>query len=147
MTELQIALKIALANAFAMYFKTHSFHWNVEGVHFSQYHDFFGEVYQDVFDSVDPIAEQIRKLGTYAPTSLTELIMAKTISDVMVVGDDVKGMLLALKAANDEMLSTLNTVFTLATAANEQGICNFIADRIDVHKKHGWQTTSSLKGL
>ena len=147
MTELQVALKIALANAFAMYFKTHAFHWNVEGVHFSQYHDFFGEVYQDVFDSVDPIAEQIRKLGTYAPTSLTELIMAKTISDVMVVGDDVKGMLLALKAANDEMLSTLNTVFTLATAANEQGICNFIADRIDVHKKHGWQTTSSLKGL
>ena len=147
MTELQVALKIALANAFAMYFKVHSFHWNVEGVHFSQYHDFFGEVYQDVFDSVDPIAEQIRKLGTYAPTSLTELIMAKTISDVMVVGDDVKGMLLALKAANDEMLSTLNTVFTLATAANEQGICNFIADRIDVHKKHGWQTTSSLKGL
>lgn len=147
MTELQIALKIALANAFAMYFRTHAFHWNVEGVHFSQYHDFFGEVYQDVFDSVDPIAEQIRKLGTYAPTSLTELIMAKTISDVMVVGDDVKGMLLALKAANDEMLSTLNTVFTLATAANEQGICNFIADRIDVHKKHGWQTTSSLKGL
>jgi len=147
MTELQIALKIALANAFTMYFSAHSFHWNVEGVHFSQYHDFFAEIYQDVFGSIDPIAEQIRKLDTYAPTSLTELVMSKTIPDATVVGNDVKGMLLQLKVANDEMLSTLNTVFALATSVNEQGICNFIADRIDVHKRHGWMTASSLKGL
>ena len=147
MTELQVALKIALANAFAMYFKAHSFHWNVEGIHFSQYHDFFGGIYQDVYGSIDPMAEQIRKLGTYAPTSLNELVMSKTMPDVMIVGDDVKGMLLALQTANDEMISTLNKVFTLATTANEQGLCNFIADRIDVHKRHGWQTASSLKGL
>ncbi len=147
MTELQIALKIAVANAFAMYYNAHSFHWNVEGVHFSQYHDFFRGIYEDVYGSIDPIAEQLRKLGTYAPISLTELVTSKTIPDVAIVGDDVKGMLLALQSANDEMLSTLNKVFALAAATNEQGLCDFIAGRIDVHKRHGWQTTSSLKGL
>ena len=147
MTELQIALKIAVANAFAMYFRAHSFHWNVEGIHFSQYHDFFGDVYSDVYGSIDPTSEQLRKLGVYAPTTITELVMSKTIPDVVVVGDDVKGMLLALQAANDEMLSTLNKLFGLATVANEQGLCNFIADRIDAHKKHDWQVRSSLKGV
>lgn len=147
MTELQIALKIAVANAFAMYFKAHGFHWNVEGVHFSQYHDFFGELYEELYNAVDPTAEQLRKLEVYAPSTLTEILMSKTINESVVVGNDVKGMLMALQVDNEEMLSTLNKVFTLATQENEQGVANFIADRIDTHKRHGWQVRASLKGL
>ena len=147
MTELQISLKILLANTLAMYFKTHGFHWNVEGVHFSQYHEFFNELYEDIYGAVDPTAEQLRKLSVYAPSTLTEILMSKTINESSIVGNDVKGMLSALLVDNDEVLSTLNKVFAVATASDEQGICNFIADRIDIHKKHGWQIRSSLKGM
>jgi len=45
MNEIQAALRVVLANTFVMYFKTHSYHWNVEGVLFSLYHDFFGDLY------------------------------------------------------------------------------------------------------
>ena len=48
MNELQAALKIALANTFVSYFKAHSYHWNVEGIDFSQYHSFFGDFYEDM---------------------------------------------------------------------------------------------------
>jgi DNA-binding ferritin-like protein len=43
------------------------------------------------------------------------------------------------------MLDLLNQVFQVATEENQQGIANFIAERIDAHQKHGWMLRSYLK--
>jgi DNA-binding ferritin-like protein len=59
----------------------------------------------------------------------------------------LKDMLNALQDANDKVIESLNKVFELATANKEQGLANFAADRIDSHKKHGWQIRSSLKKI
>ena len=145
MTELTAALKVALANTFVMYFKSHTFHWNVEGVEFSQYHEFFGDLYEDVYDSVDPIAENLRKLGAYAPKSINSMYEYKTLQEEDGI-PNLNGMVSSLLTANTEVLSSLNKVFALAQKENKQGLCNFIADRIDTHEKHGWQLRASLKG-
>jgi starvation-inducible DNA-binding protein len=145
MEELKIAIKVLMANATVMYYKTHQFHWNVEGIEFTQYHDFFGDLYTDVYNSVDPIAELLRKLDTYTPISLDELFKYKTLSEEANMVTDLGGILSKLSQANDEVLVSLNKVFTLAAAQNQQGICNFIADRIDTHQKHGWFLRASAK--
>lgn len=146
MEELVISLRKCTANTFVMYFKTHAFHWNVEGIHFSQYHDFFSDLYDDLFGAVDPLAENIRKLGAYAPTGLNELYTHSTIGDSNLKGDSVKEMLASLVMDNDTVLGCLKETFALATAANKQGLANFLADRIDTHEKHGWQLRASLRG-
>jgi len=145
MTELTAALKVALANTFVMYFKLHSFHWNTEGRDFAEFHGFFGDLYDDVYGAVDPLAENLRKLDVYAPMSLMELYNNKTIMEESSI-PDIQGMLSAALAANDQVLYSLNKVFALAQKENKQGLCNFIADRIDTHEKHGWQLRASLKG-
>ena len=144
MTELQTSLNVLMANVFVMYFKAHSFHWNVEGVEFSQYHDFFGDLYDDVYGSVDPIAENIRKLDAYAPKSINAMYDHKTIQEEDGI-PNLRGMIQSLLAANDQVLYSLNKVFELANKNNKQGIANFIADRLDVHAKHAWFLTSLLK--
>jgi starvation-inducible DNA-binding protein len=146
MEELVISLRKCQANTFVMYFKAHAFHWNVEGIHFSQYHDFFADLYADLIGAVDPLAENIRKLGAYAPTGLNELYTHATINDSTLKGDSVKEMLASLVMDNDTVLACLNETFAKATAANKQGIANFIADRIDIHETHDWQLRASLKG-
>jgi starvation-inducible DNA-binding protein len=145
MTELESSLNELMANVFVMYFKTHSFHWNVEGVEFSQYHEFFGDLYEDIYNSVDPIAENLRKLNVYAPKSISAMYDNKTLLEETGI-PDLRGMLSALLSANDQVLYSLNRVFALAQQQNKQGLCNFIADRIDTHEKHGWQLRASLKG-
>ena len=67
MTELVDSLKKLQANAFQMYAQAHGYHWNVEGMLFKELHAFFLEIYEDVFDSIDPIAENLRKLDSTAP--------------------------------------------------------------------------------
>ncbi len=146
MEELVLSLRKCHANTFALYFKAHSFHWNVEGIHFSQYHDFFGELYNELFSAVDPLAENIRKLNKYAPRGLNELYSYTTLSDSVFVSDSIKEMLTALVADNAEVLVCLNKTFDLASKENKQGLADFIAGRIDVHEKHQWMLTASLKG-
>jgi starvation-inducible DNA-binding protein len=147
MNDLVAALKVVHANTFVMYFKTHAFHWNIEGKNFPQYHDFFGDLYTDLFGAVDPLAEEIRALGEYAPMSLTELYSSCTlIENNSLLGDVLQEMLNSLLVDNNEVINSLNKVFTLANDANEQGLADLVAGRIDIHKKHSWMLRASLKG-
>lgn len=144
MNELEIAAKIALANTFVLYFKAHSFHWNVECKNFAEMHGFFGDLYEELYGAVDPMAEEIRACGYYAPRSLNELYNYKTLVDINET-TSVEEMLIELVNANATTLESLNKLFDLLTAAKKQGFANFIADRIDAHEKHGWMLRSFLK--
>ena len=136
--------KQALANTFVMYFKAQAYHWNVEGINFPQMHEFFGDLYEELSDAIDPFAEQIRALGEYAPRNLDEIFKLKTID-----GDNVAKTLPAMVAdlliANDQSIITLNKLFGELEAAGEQGFADFVASRLDAHKKHGWMLKSILK--
>jgi starvation-inducible DNA-binding protein len=147
MEELKLGLKTLLADTFVMYFKTHSYHWNIEGIHFSQYHDFFGNIYLDVYGAIDPTAEQLRALDEYAPMSISELYDYKTIQEDQDRPELLVDMLTNLQSANDAVISSLNKTFELASQQNEQGTADFVAGRLDIHKKHGWMIRSSLKRI
>jgi starvation-inducible DNA-binding protein len=144
MDELTISLRVALANTFLMYFKAHSHHWNVEGIHFSQLHSFFQSLYEDLFDAADLLAEELRALDTKAPKTLSEMYQYKTVNEG-VVAETVEEMLQDLVITNDQVVESLNKVIELATKLNKQGLLNSIPERVDVHTKHGWMIRSHLK--
>ena len=145
MNELSAALKIAMANTFVMYFKAHSYHWNIEGPNFSDYHGYFGGLYEELHDAVDPMAEQIRAIDQYAPVGLADLYDAKTAADDSSRVVLTKQMFLNLIDANDAVIESLNKAFDIATYSKKQGLCNFLADRLDAHAKHGWQLKALAK--
>jgi starvation-inducible DNA-binding protein len=147
MDELKTAIKVLLANSTVMYYKAHQFHWNIEGIEFTQFHELFGDLYTDVYASVDPTAELLRKLDDYAPVSLDELFKYKTLQEETTRVELLSDILASLIKANEEVLASLNKVFTIANADKQQGICNFIADRIDTHQKHAWFLRASAKKI
>jgi starvation-inducible DNA-binding protein len=136
--------KEALANTFVMYFKSQSYHWNVEGVNFPQMHEFFGDLYEELQGAVDPFAEQIRALGEYAPKNLDEIFRLKSI-DGDNVATNASAMVADLLIANNQSIVTLNKLFGELDTAGEQGFADFVAGRLDAHKKHGWMLKSILK--
>lgn len=143
--EVVNGLATCLGNAVVLYFKAQGHHWNVEGSDFSEYHDFFAEIYGDVYSSLDPLAENMRKLDSAAPFRLIEFARLSEIKDVE-VGTDPMVMCRDLLSANDIMITSLDNLFAVATAQNEQGIADFVAGRIDMHKKWRWQLKASLAG-
>ena len=147
MDELKTAIKVLLANTTVMYYKAHQFHGNIEGIEVTQFHEFFVDLYTDVYNSVDPIGELLRKLDDYAPVSLDDLFKYKTLQEETTRVELLSDILASLINANDEVLASLNKVFTIANADKQQGICNFIADRIDTHQKHAWFLRASAKKI
>jgi starvation-inducible DNA-binding protein len=141
--EVVECLADTLGNAVHLYFKAQGHHWNVTGRDFSQFHDFFSEIYGDVYGSIDHLAENMRKLGAMAPFRLEEFANLSQMDD-MDCGTDAMLMVQDLYAANNVMIMSLDNCFTVASSANEQGVADFIGGRIDEHKKWRWQLAAYL---
>lgn len=146
MEELHNALKVVLADTFTMYFKSHSYHWNVIGPNFSEYHEFFGELYGELHGAVDTIAEEIRAANSFAPSSLDRLKELTRIQEADTI-PTADRMFQILMNDNNIVLDSLKTAYDLAEKAEELGLANFLQDRMDIHKKHGWmlRATAGMK--
>lgn len=79
--ELIHSLKIMMANTYAHLIQTQGFHWNVEGKEFFDLHNFFGDVYEMLFEHIDVFAERIRALDAYPPSSLGQITAMHTMED------------------------------------------------------------------
>lgn len=144
LADLQEELTELLADTISFYLRAHGAHWNVKGTDFAEYHALFAAIYDDVYSSVDPIAENLRKIGASAPFQLPQLVALRTIQDSNTNSTDARVLANDLLLANNELISALAYTFDCATEANQQGIANFIADRLDHHQTWKWQLSASL---
>lgn len=138
------SLKQLLANSYAFVIKAQQFHWNVEGPDFPQYHEFFGDLYAEVYASLDKTAEYIRTLDSYTPGSLERYAeLSQVKGQTMIPRAEL--MFAELLSDNQIIIECLHHCFELAGAEKQYGIENFIAERLDAHAKHGWMLKSTLK--
>jgi starvation-inducible DNA-binding protein len=141
MEQLIEQMKVILGTNFGLYFKAHTFHWNVEGPHFAEYHNFLGAFYEAVFDQTDSIAEHIRALGSYTPTSLARMMELSKVNDLVAIPSSLI-MMSELANDNDKFIMELRAGIALADAADEPAVGNFLQDILDAHQKHGWMLRS-----
>lgn len=143
MSQLVEKMDKLLASTFTFYLKIHQFHWNVEGQDFHQYHEFFGDLYSEVWGSVDTTAEQIRALGAKSKGSLTAFKDLSVIRDQM-TDLSIQEMNSMLYRDNEAIIAVLNEVHEEADKQKQYGLLNYIEGRLDTHKKHSWMLRSSI---
>lgn len=137
-------MRIAFASEYSFYLKAHNFHWNVEGINFQQFHELFSSIYEEVYDSIDPFAENIRKLGAYTPGSFERFNMLSKIDDENQI-PPAEEMVRILLEDSEKMSLIFKEVFKESEAVGEHGLSDFIAGRLDAHRKHSWMLRSTLK--
>ena len=137
-------MKTILGTTFGLYFKAHSYHWNVEGPDFAQYHDFLGNFYESVYGNVDSIAEHIRALDSYAPVALSRMLELSDIEEKDSIPTAL-AMIADLKIDNERYMMHLRAGIAAADQANEPAVGNFLQDILDQHQKHGWMLRSFIK--
>jgi starvation-inducible DNA-binding protein len=144
MDELKKAMKVAFASEYSFALKAQNFHWNVEGPLFPQLHMLFGDIYEEVYESIDPFAENIRKLGSYTPASFERFSMLTQVEDELNMLED-RAMIAELMQDSDKMVKLLKMVFDLSEQSGEHGLSDFIAGRMDAHRKHSWMLRATSK--
>jgi starvation-inducible DNA-binding protein len=144
MEQLIEQMRTILGTTFGLYFKAHSYHWNVEGPDFAQYHEFLGNFYESVYGNVDSIAEHIRALNSYAPVSLSRMLELSDIEETNSIPTAL-AMIVDLKDNNERYMIHLRAGIEAAEQANEPAVGNFLQDILDQHQKHGWMLRSFTK--
>jgi starvation-inducible DNA-binding protein len=146
MDKLIQAMKVAFASEFNFYLRTHACHWNVQGPDFKQYHDLFGAIYEEVYGSIDDFAENIRKLDSIVDVDNINQRSMVNLPDMEDNLADPAMMIQMLLGDNDKLVKLFGMVYKIAEANGEFGLANFLADRQDAHRKHGWMMRASIKG-
>jgi starvation-inducible DNA-binding protein len=75
------AVNPLIADAYALYAKTKNFHWHLASSHFRDYHLLFDEQADSIFDSIDVLAERIRRIGGTTIRSISHISQLQTIED------------------------------------------------------------------
>jgi len=144
MQELIEQLKVILGTNFALYLKSHNYHWNIEGNNFPQYHDFLNNFYNEVFLQNDSIAEHIRYLDAYAPGSFTRFLELSVVDEATTVPDALT-MMINLKNDNERYIIQLRAGIIVADEAGEPAVSNFLQELLGAHQKKAWMLRSIVK--
>src|SRR5579871_3596123 len=75
------ALNPLVADAFALYVKTKNFHWHLAGSHFRDYHLLLDEHADQIFASIDVLAERVRKIGGTTIRSIGHIAALQRVPD------------------------------------------------------------------
>lgn len=144
MRNLITDLSTVLATITVLYYRTHAFHWNVQGKNFPQLHAMFGEQYNDLWESLDITAESLRTLGAMAPTSLQTIIELSAIKLEERV-PSAEEMVAQLVSDHEMAINVLNAAFFSAEQVRNQAIMNHLAERLEHHQKFLWQLKSTME--
>jgi starvation-inducible DNA-binding protein len=138
----QSAAKL-LADTYALYLKTHNYHWNVTGPMFTTLHTMFETQYDELALAVDEVAERIRTLGEYAPGSFSEYT---ALTDIAEATPGTKAVEMIKQLADDQIkVSDAAAALTkLAEEAGDDVSTDLGIRRQEVHQKNAWMLRSHL---
>lgn len=143
-TTLEEALRIVLADTYALMAQTHLCHWNVEGPSFFALHQAFEAQYTELFTASDELAERLRALGFFAPGGLASLAQLAGIQELPESCSD-KEMVKGLYAAHEKLVADAGIARDLAGEAGDSETEDLMIARIQLHQKTLWMLKSFLK--
>ncbi len=139
------ALEQVLTDTYALYTKTHGYHWNVEGPRFGQLHLLFETQYNELHDAADLLAERIRALGRFAPGSYASFSRLASIKED---NDEVPAamtMVANLVMGHEALGRTVRSAFKVAEAGGDQATMDMLIGRMEASDKAAWMLRSHLE--
>lgn len=137
-------LSILLANYQVYYINLRGFHWNIKGDKFFELHIKFEELYNDVIEKIDEIAERIVTLGETPLHSYTDFLKHSEVKEHKNVTD---GMKCVHHIVDDFQVLLLKQreILDLSADANDEGTNSMMSDYIREQEKLVWMYNSYLK--
>ena len=142
-TDVAGHLSKVLADSYAVYLKTHGYHWNVRGPEFFSLHGLLEQQYREIWDALDTIAERIRALGELAPMGGSAFANLTSIKD----GDpekDSQAMLKELVKDNETLIATARTALEACEKDGDDVSVDLMTQRLAAHEKAAWTLRASI---
>jgi len=135
-------LKNLHADNFVVYFKSHVFHFDVQGANFSQDHALLNEVYDFLLDMHDTLGEQIRQLDSLPCSSLKDMLEYSVIGESKDGDKSSKEMLGILSNDFDSLNGSAQALYESTTECG--GLQTMLGDYLKDLSKIHWKIKATI---
>ncbi len=136
-------LNALLADNYALYLKTHAFHWNVTGPMFQTLHLMFETHYNELWLANDLIAERIRALGFHVRATYAAFSKLSSIPETEGV-PEATDMIRELTKGHETCARTARSIFPRAEKGGDESTVDLLTQRLQIHEKTAWMLRSLL---
>lgn len=144
--DIAASMNTLLADVFALFVKTKSFHWHVSGPNFRDYHELLDEQARQLFAMTDPIAERVRKIGGQTLTSVGRIAELKSIADNDAADLRAYDMLAELLDDNRALASRLRDAHGVCDEHGDFATTSLIEEWLDETERRIWFLFETTRG-
>jgi starvation-inducible DNA-binding protein len=127
-----------VANAFALYVKTKNFHWHLSGPNFRDFHKMLDEQAEQIYASIDPLAERVRKIGGSTITSISHIAKLQTLADNNDGFVTPNNMLLELLSDNKQVAEDMRAAHGVCDDNKDVATASLLEVYIDETERRSW---------
>jgi len=102
------------------------------------------EQYIEMWNAVDDLAERIRALGEYAPSSYAQMALLSSIEEEM-GQPDWQAMVTNLARGHEEVAKSARQVLRIAEEIDDDATADVVTPRITLHEKAAWMLRATAK--
>lgn len=133
-----------LADTYRLVFKSHAYHWNVEGPLFYSVHNLTEDHYENMFKAADELAERIRALGHLAPSSMADITARSAIED-RAGGLSTEEMVQDLATDHERLAHRLHALVKMVEDRSDPVTEDLATERSAFHEKAAWMLRAMAK--
>lgn len=136
-------LNKAVANFGVLYTKLHSYHWFVKGNQFYQLHELFENLYDEVTEHFDAVAERILMLNERPLATLKDFLAVTTLKEATgneTAEEMLENLLVDLTQLNQELTETIK----LAQEVEDEVTVDILLGITSSFQKHIWMVKATL---
>lgn len=127
-----------LANSVVLYFNYKHYHWQTYGPLFRDLHKLFDDLAEEVFDTIDELAERIRMIGQDPVSDLVEITQTAKVRRAKQGSATLREFVQEANANAMLMIKHLREAFEVADNAPDPGTADLLARIVQIHEKHEW---------
>ncbi|MFZ1425602.1 MAG: DNA starvation/stationary phase protection protein [Geminicoccaceae bacterium] len=144
--NISAALTTLLADVFALYLKTKSFHWHMSGPHFRDYHLLLDEHGDQLFAGTDGMAERVRKLGGPTLRSIGQIGRLQRLLDNDADYVTPQDMPAELRDDNSQLVGFMRAIHTLCDEVGDVATASLLENWIDESERRVWFLFEASRG-
>jgi starvation-inducible DNA-binding protein len=135
-----------VADVFALYVKTKNFHWHMSGPHFRDYHLLLDEQAEQIFETTDPLAERVRKLGRKTLHSIGEISSLSRVKNNDADFVSPLDMLNELVQDNKTLVANMRKAHEVCDEHNDVATASILENYIDEAERRTWFLFEASRG-
>jgi len=144
LTAIVSGLRCLFADNFVTYYKSHGYHFNVEGNTFAQDHELLNEIYDFLWAQHDMLGEQIRQLDKPAPSSLKAILSISEVTEAVSVNLSSRSMFENLVEDFDLLMRNGQWLYDAADENDLGGLSTLVGDYLKDLSKLRWKLKATL---